>query len=113
MVDVGHKINPFDSTEFFKAAFKSVCNKPDGIPEAGNKSEIKDKNNGTSCATKEMTLQAIWDNLSSMNAVIVLTPGGPNNLPPRLSNSASKEACRINGVVADEKHIFFTFTVSE
>jgi hypothetical protein len=40
---------------------------------------------------------------SSTNTVIFFPPGGPNDLPPRLSSSASMLSWNMPGVVADEK----------
>jgi len=39
------------STTVVNALFSSVCSMPAGMPSAGKRSDSKDKNSGTSCAT--------------------------------------------------------------
>jgi hypothetical protein len=51
--------------------------------------------------------------ISSMNTVIILPPGGVNVLTYFFSTSASIDSWKLNGVVALEKLILFTSITSE
>lgn len=64
------------STTAVRAFFNSACSCPSGIPSAGNKSLINERNNGTSCATS-------FDRFMSLNVLIRSASSGSFSLRHR------------------------------